>query len=162
MRRLSEFAAASGAAVALIHHSGKTQRSDPFDTIASSFAVGAGADARMVLEKLDDTQRLVRLDGRDLDEFQFIFARDAGRRLFHVVDGTIARDWQRIHQLAAKPDKSSFTTREAAETFGISDRQMRRVLNQWEHLDAVTELSRASYVFQDVVLEAVRNVRRAK
>jgi hypothetical protein len=143
MRRLSEFAAKSTAATALIHHSGKTARLDPFDTIASSFAMGAGADARMVLEKLDGTQRLVRLDGRDLDEFQFVYARNGTRRLVHAVDGEIARDWQRIHVLASKPDKGSFTTREAAEVFGLSDRQMRRVLNGWEHLGAVVETSRA-------------------
>jgi RecA-family ATPase len=158
MRRLSEFANASGAAVALIHHAGKTQRADPFDSIASSFAVGAGADARMVVEKLDGTQRLVRLDGRDLDEFQFVYGRDKDRRLYHVIDGAIARDWQRIYQVARKPDCSSFTTKRAAEMFGLGDRQMRRLLVQWEQLEALTETTRGNYTFQHAVLEATRNV----
>src|SRR4029077_16252045 len=92
MRRLSEFAAGSSAATALIHHSSKAIRLDPFDAMAGSFAVGAGADARMVLEKLDGTQRLVRIDGRDLDEFQFVYARNGIRQLFRIIDGDIARD----------------------------------------------------------------------
>ena len=162
MRRLSEFAASSGAATALIHHAGKTARLDPFDAIASSFAVGAGTDARMVLEKLDGTQRIARIDGRDLDEFQLVYARDESRQLFHVIDGEVARDWQRINVLASKPDKSSFTTKEAAEVFGLTDRQMRRVLNGWEHLGAVVETSRGNYDFENGIIEAAARCRRAR
>ena len=154
MRRLSEFAASSSAATALIHHSSKAIRLDPFDAMAGSFAVGAGADARMVLERLDGTQRLVRIDGRDLDEFQFVYGRNESRQLFRIIDGDIARDWKRIQMLAGRPDKSSFTTKEAAEVFGLSDRQMRRVLNEWEHLGAVVETIRGNYTFGTVVIEA--------
>jgi len=153
MRRLSEFAASSGAAVNLIHHSSKSIRLDPFDSMAGSFALGAGADARMVLEKLDGAQRLVRVDGRDLDEFQFVYARDDSRRLYHVIDGDIARDWQRIKRLASRPS-SSFTTKEAGEVFGLSDRHMRRVLIEWERLGAVLETSRGNYAFESAVVEA--------
>ena len=39
MRRLSEFAATSTAATALIHHASKAIRLDPFDAMAGSFAV---------------------------------------------------------------------------------------------------------------------------
>jgi hypothetical protein len=154
MRRLSEFAASSSAAVALIHHSSKTIRLDPFDAMAGSFAVGAGSDARMVVEKLDGTQRLLRVDGRDLDEFQLVYARNGSRQLFHVIDGNVAGDWQRINLLASKPDKSSFTTKEAAEVFGVTDRQMRRVLNGWEQIGAVIETTRGNYTFENVVIEA--------
>jgi hypothetical protein len=160
MRRLSEFAASSSAATALIHHSSKAIRLDPFDAMAGSFALGAGADARIVLEKLDATQRLVRIDGRDLDEFQFVYARNASRRLTHVIDGDIAKDWQRINMLASKPGKSSFTTQESAEVFGLSDRQMRRVLSGWEQLGAVIETTRGNYTFENSVIEAVAKCRK--
>jgi hypothetical protein len=35
-------------------------------------------------------ESLVRIDGRDLDAFEFVYARAADRRLFRVIDGPAA------------------------------------------------------------------------
>ena len=90
MRRLSELAAETGCAINLIHHQSKAKQADPFDAAAGSYAMGAGADGRIVVEKLEDTERLVRIDGRDLDAFEFVYARGVDRRLFRVIDGPAA------------------------------------------------------------------------
>jgi hypothetical protein len=130
MRRLSELAAETGAGIALIHHQSKTKQADPFDAVAGSFAMSAGADGRMVVEKLGDTERLVRGDGRDLDAFLFVYARGEDRRLFHVIDGPAAEHWERIRVIARKHLGSTFSPKEAGEAFGLTDRQARRILTQ--------------------------------
>jgi len=161
MRRLSELAAETGAAVSLIHHQSKTKQSDPFDAVAGSYAMSAGADGRMMVEKLRDTVRLVRVDGRDLDALELVYARGADRRLFHVIDGPAAEHWERLQLIAERQRGSTFTTRDAGEAFGVSDRQARRVLAQWEHIGALVELERGKYSFEGHIVEAAARVRKA-
>ncbi len=158
MRRLSELAAETGAATTLIHHQSKTKQADPFDAVAGSFAMSAGADGRMVVEKLPDTKRLVRVDGRDLDAFQFIYARGADRRLFQLIDGPAAEHWERLRLIAGKHRAMPFTPKEAGEAFGVTDRQARRILTQWEHIDLVEEFERGRYLLAEHVIEAAARI----
>jgi hypothetical protein len=80
--------------------------------VAGSYAMSAGSDGRMVVEKLADTEGLVRIDGRDLDAFQFVHARGADRRLFPVIDGPAAEHWDRLHVIAGKHRGMPFTPKE--------------------------------------------------
>ncbi len=154
MRQLSELAAETGAAICLIHHQSKTKQTDPFDAVAGSYAMSAGADGRMVVEKLPGTERLVRVDGRDLDAFQFVYARGADRRLFQIIDGPTAEHWERLHLIAGKHRGMPFTPKDAGEAFGLTDRQARRILAQWEHVGSVEEQERGRYVLAGHVVEA--------
>src|SRR5215469_4678881 len=144
MRRLSDLAGETGVSINLIHHQSKTKQADPFDSVAGSYAMGAGVDGRMVVEKLDETERLVRIDGRDLDEFEFVYARRKDRRLFQVIDGSAAGHWDRL-RLIARNKSATFTAKDAGEIFGVTDRQARRILSQWEHIGAVAESERGRY-----------------
>lgn len=159
MRRLSELAAETGAAICLIHHQSKAKQTDPFDAVAGSYAMSAGADGRMIVEKLHGTERLVRVDGRDLDEFQLVYARNADRRLFHVIDGPSADHWERLHLIAGRYRDTSFTTKDAGEAFGVSDRQAKRVLNQWEYIGALLETERGRFVLDGQILAAVTRLK---
>jgi RecA-family ATPase len=161
MRRLSELAAETGAAICLIHHQSKTKQADPFDAVAGSYAMSAGADGRMIVEKLQDTTRLVRLDGRDLDAFELVYARGADRRLFHVIDGPVAEHWERLQTMADRQRGSTFTTKDAGEAFGVTDRQARRILTQWEHIGALVEPERGRYILEGHIVEAAARVRKA-
>ena len=81
--------------------------------VAGSYAMSAGSDGRMVVEKLADTEGLVRIDGRDLDAFQFVYARGADRRLFPVVDGPAAEHWDRlITRDRPQASRDAFTPKE--------------------------------------------------
>jgi hypothetical protein len=144
----------------LIHHQSKAKQTDPFDAVAGSYAMGAGADGRMVVEKLEDTERLVRIDGRDLDAFEFVYARGADRRLFRVIDGPAAGHWERL-RLIARRQHSSFTAKDAGETFGVTDRQARRILSQWEHIGALVESERGRYMLDGSIIEAAAHVQSA-
>jgi hypothetical protein len=64
--------------------------------------------------QVDETERLVRIDGRDLDAFELIYARDTDRRLFRVIDGPSAVHWERLC-LIARRSSAFFTTKEAGE-----------------------------------------------
>jgi RecA-family ATPase len=161
MRRLSELAAETGAAINLIHHQSKAKQADPFDAAAGSYAMSAGSDGRMAVEKLDGTERLVRVDGRDLDAFQFVYARGADRRLFHVIEGPAANHWERIRIMAARQHGTSFTTKDAGETFGLGDRQARRILAQWESIGALTETERGRFILENKIIEAVARAQKA-
>lgn len=158
MRGLAELAAETGASTSLIHHQSKTKQADPFDAMAGSFAMSAGSDGRMVVEKLPDTERLVRVDGRDLDAFQFVYARGADGHLFHVIDGPAAEDWARLRVIAGKHRGIPFTTKEAGEAFGVTDRQARRILIQWEHVGAVEEFERGRYRLVEPIIDAVARI----
>ena len=160
MRRLSELAAETGAAINLIHHQSKSKQADPFDAVAGSYAMSAGTDGRMVVEKLEDTERVVRIDGRDLDEFEFVYARGADRKLLRVIDGPVAAHWERL-RLMARRQHASFTAKDAGEAFGVTDRQARRILTQWEHAGAVVESERGRYVLENCVLEAAARIQCA-
>jgi RecA-family ATPase len=161
MRRLSELAAETCAGTALIHHQSKTRQSDPFDAVAGSYAMSAGSDGRMVVEKLADTERLVRVDGRDLDAFQFVYARAPDRRLFPVIDGPAAEHWDRLHIIARRQQSNSFSTKDAAEAFGLTDRQARRVLVAWEHIGALVEIERGRYLLDNQIIEAAARTAKA-
>jgi hypothetical protein len=158
MRRLSELAGETGAATTLIHHQSKTKQADPFDAVAGSYAMSAGSDGRMVVEKLADTERLVRIDGRDVDAFQFVYARGADRRLFEIIDGPAAEHWERLRVIAAKHRGMPFSPKDAGEAFGVSDRQARRVLTQWEQAGAVEEQERGRYVLAGPVVEGAARI----
>lgn len=158
MRRLSELAAETGAGTGLIHHQSKTKQTDPFDAVAGSYAMSAGSDGRMVVEKLADTERLVRVDGRDLDAFQFVYARGEDRRLFQVIDGPAAEHWERLRIIAGKHRGMPFTPKEAGEAFGVTDRQARRILTQWEGVGAVEEVERGRYLVSGRVVEAAARI----
>ncbi len=158
MRRLSELAAETGACTTLIHHQSKTRQADPFDAVAGSFAMSAGSDGRMVVEKLQDTERLVRVDGRDVDAFQFVYARGADRRLFQVIDGPAAEHWERLSVIVGKHRGLPFTPKEAGEAFGLTDRQARRILTQWEHVGAVNEFERGRYVLAGQIVDAAARI----
>lgn len=160
MRRLSDLAAETGSAINLIHHQSKAKQTDPFDSVAGSYAMGAGADGRMVVEKLEDTERLVRIDGRDLDAFEFVYARGADQRLFRVIDGPAAGHWERL-RLIARRQHSSFAAKDAGETFGVTDRQARRILSQWEHIGALVESERGRYMLDGSIIEAAAHVQSA-
>lgn len=160
MRFLSELAGETGVAINLIHHQSKTRQTDPFDSVAGSYAMGAGVDGRMVVEKLEGTERLVRVDGRDVDAFELVYARGADRRLFPVIDGPAAVHWDRLRLMARRPS-ASFTTKEAGETFGITDRQARRILAQWESLGAIVETERGRYTLEGPVLEAAARINKS-
>ena len=159
MRRLSELAAETGAAINLIHHQSKAKQTDPFDAVAGSYAMSAGADGRMVVEKLGGTERLVRIDGRDMDAFELVYARGANRKLFRVIDGPAAGHWDRLRMIARKQHGTSFTTKDAGETFGLGDRQARRILTQWEHIGALVETERGRYMLEGHIFEAAARVR---
>jgi RecA-family ATPase len=160
MRRLSELAAETGAGICLIHHQSKTKQADPFDAVAGSYAMSAGADGRMVVEKLEGTERIVRVDGRDLDAFEFVYARAADRRLFRVIDGPVAGDWGRLRTIARR-QQGTFSTKDAGETFGVTDRQARRILTQWEHIGALVETERGRYALEPHILEASARLQNA-
>jgi RecA-family ATPase len=160
MRLLSELAAATGAAINLIHHQSKSKQTDPFDAVAGSYAMSAGTDGRMVVEKLEDTERIVRIDGRDMDEFEFVYARGMDRRLFRVIDGPAAAHWERL-RLMARRQHASFTAKDAGEAFGVTDRQARRILTQWEHAGAVVESERGRYLLENHILEAAARIQSA-
>jgi len=161
MRRLSELAAETGAAINLIHHQSKAKQADPFDAAAGSYAMSAGSDGRMAVEKLDGTERLVRIDGRDLDAFEFVYARGADRRLFHVIDGPAATHWQRLRLMAVRQRGTSFSTKDAGEVFGLSDRQARRILAQWESVGALTEVERGRFILENAIIEAAVRAQKA-
>lgn len=158
MRHLSELAAETGAAITLIHHQSKTKQADPFDAVAGSYAMSAGADGRVVVEKLQESARLVRLDGRDLDAFEFVYTRGEDRRLLQVIDGPAAVHWERLHKIAAKHGGLPFTTKDVGETFGLGDRQARRILNEWEQIAALNEFERGRYILQANIVEAAGRI----
>jgi RecA-family ATPase len=161
MRVLSELASETTAAVSLIHHQSKMRQSDPFDAVAGSYAMGAGVDNRMVVEKLEETERLVRVDGRDLDAFALLYARGTDRRLFRVIDGSAAIHWERLRIVERKHRDASFTAKDAGEVFGLTDRQARRILGEWERIEAVSEAERGRYVLAPHVTEAATRLRQA-
>jgi RecA-family ATPase len=160
MRRLSELAAETSSAINLIHHQSKAKQADPFDAVAGSYAMSAGSDGRMVVEKLEDTERLVPIDGRDVDSFEFVYAPGADQRLFRVIDGPAADHWERLHTIARR-QHSSFTAKDAGETFGVTDRQARRILTQWEHIGALEESERGKYMLEGSIIEAAARVQSA-
>ena len=161
MRWLSELAGETGAAICLIHHQSKTKQADPFDAVAGSYAMSAGADGRMIVEKLQDSMRLVRVDGRDVDELCFVYARGDDRRLFHVIDGPPAEHWERLQLMADKEQSNAFATKKAGEAFGLGDRQARRILNQWLHIGAAVEPERGRYALEAHIVEAANRVRKS-
>jgi hypothetical protein len=93
-----------------------------------------------------------------LDAFQFVYARGADRRLFQVVDGPAAEHWERLHLISGKRRGLPFTPKEAGEAFGVSDRQARRVLTQWEQVGAVSEFERGRYVLAGYIVEAAARI----
>jgi hypothetical protein len=161
MRRLSELAAETGAGICLIHHQSKARQADPFDAVAGSYAMSAGSDGRMIVEKLGGTSRLVRVDGRDLDAFDFVYARGQDRRLFQVIDGHAAGHWDRLQTIADKHRESTFTTKDVGEAFGLTDRQARRILAQWENIGAAVETERGRYIFERHIVEAAARLKSA-
>ncbi len=160
MRCLAELGAESGAGINLIHHQSKTKHTDPFDSVAGSFAMSAGTDGRMLVEKLEDTERIVRIDGRDLDAFEFVYARGADRRLFAVIDGPAAAHWDRL-RIVARRQYASFTAAQVGELLGVTDRQARRNLAQWEHIGAVVESERGKYMLEGSVSDAATRLQNA-
>jgi len=61
----------------------------------------------------------------------------------------------------ARRQHASFTAKDAGEAFGVTDRQARRILTQWEHAGAVVESERGRYLLQDCVLEAAERIQNA-
>jgi hypothetical protein len=129
--------------------------------MAGSYAMSAATDGRMVVEKLEGTERLVRIDGRDLNAFEFVYARGTDRKLFRVIDGPVAGHWDRLRLIARKQRGTSFTTKDAGEMFGLGDRQARRILTQWEHIGALVEMERGRYMLEGHICEADARVRDA-
>jgi hypothetical protein len=160
MRRLSELAAETKSGFKLIHHYSKAKQDDPMDSAAGSYGISAGPDNRMVVEKLPGTERLVQVDGRDVDELQFVYARGADRKLFHVISGPAAKDWERIRKIAAKQRNTPFAAKDIGETFGLSDRQAFRIIRLWESIEAITEADRGRYLFTNTITAAVENLRQ--
>jgi putative DNA primase/helicase len=163
MRLLSEFAGEYGPAVKLISHAGKAKRDDPMDSSVHSYGAGAGADVRMVLEKLEGTLRAVHIDGRDLNEFEMLYCRSTQRKLIAIAEGSWIREWKRIYRLASKPEfQVPFETAEAAEIFGITPRQMRSILNGWEELSILSwQPKKGLSSFSADVLRAVQDLTEA-
>lgn len=154
MRRLSELAAETGAATTLIHHQSKTKQADPFDAVAGSFAMSAGADGRMVVEKLPDTERLVRVDGRvpiHLRSRRGSAPLPAYRRAGRGALGAIASDRRQAPCNALYTEGSRRGIR-------VTDRQARRILTQREHIGAVEEFERGRYLLTEHIVEAAARI----
>ena len=45
--------------------------------------------------------------------------------------------------------------------FGVTDRQARRILTQWEHIGALVEVERGRYSLEAQIIEAAARIRKA-
>jgi predicted transcriptional regulator of viral defense system len=60
-----------------------------------------------------------------------------------------------------KHREASFTAKDAGEVFGVTDRQARRILGDWERFGAASEAERGRYVLAPQVTEAATRLRQA-
>jgi predicted transcriptional regulator of viral defense system len=63
--------------------------------------------------------------------------------------------------MIARSQHSSFTIKDAAETFGVTDRQARRILAEWEHIGAAVESERGRYMLEGCIIQAAAHIQNA-
>jgi len=63
--------------------------------------------------------------------------------------------------MAGRRRGTSFTTKDAGETFGVSDRQARRILVNWEHIGALVGIERGRYMLETHITEAADRISKA-
>jgi hypothetical protein len=90
--RFGEIAEETGASIIVIHHSAKgsigyVNESAVIKAPAGSYGMTAGPDLLWTVTKLDRSERLIHLSGRDIDDFAVVFRRNEEQKLEFVIDG---------------------------------------------------------------------------
>jgi hypothetical protein len=161
MRRFGEIAEETGASIVVIHHSAKgsigdVNESNVIKAPAGSYGMTAGPDLLWTVTKLDRSERLIHLSGRDLDDFAVVFRRNAESKLEFVIDGAPALHWPRLRLASFHLGGANglFTAKAVGEALGLTTRQAQRVIQQWFY-DDVVKSQTGSYAFTEEIKAAL-------
>ena len=136
-RQLADLSKELAMALAIVHHASKTSAHlDAFSRAAGSFAVGAGVDTMIVVDRFRDAieverERLVQVRGRKLEELDLVlrFQKDT-LDYDWVMEGTLSTLYPEIRQLELRFPGRAFTVKEIASELGWSRPTAYRILNR--------------------------------
>ena len=123
-------------AIILVHHHSKGQHEDTFDNAAGSYAMNASADCLWSFTRLENSERILNVMGRDADPYSLVYKRGSDGKLAYVLDGPAAEFWMQLREAAPGLD-DVFSPGDVGKALGLSPRQGRRVLKQWTYAGAV-------------------------
>lgn len=117
-----------------------------------------------MLDKVDHgrTERYMRGQGRNVDDLEFLYARDADKRLFFVARGACCRHWQKvIYPLAVRPE-NSFDVNDIANEAGCGKRWAYAMLQDLRRCGAAEALGGGRYCLNPGLVSAALRVRNGR
>lgn len=166
MRQFGGLAEETGATIIVIHHSAKGSIGDVNESAvikapAGSYGMTAGPDLLWTVTKLEHSERLISLSGRDTDDFAVVFRRDEDKKLRFVIDGPPAQHWPRIREASFHLEDAVFSPKTLGEALGLTARQGRRIVQQWFFDDVVVKRA-GEYAFAEDVRAALGRKQQAE
>lgn len=145
VRRFSEMSVKHECSILLIHHHSKTsgQNPDVFDAAAGSFAMSASADVLWALQRMDNSERVLKVSGRDTEDFALVYRWNEKRTFDLVVSGDAAIHWQELRDAiegGLLKDGLEFDAKKVADALGVKSRQGYRILKQWIYADVARKV----------------------
>jgi hypothetical protein len=137
LRTFSEIAVRTGAAIILIHHHAKATSDWGFDNAAGSFAMNASSDVLWSFERLDHSERILHVIGRDIESYDLVYRRDADKQFRKLIDKDAATHWRQLREALDGGLEPSFDAKVLAAALGVSPRQARRIAQQWLYADVI-------------------------
>ncbi len=161
---LNEFAAKHQVAVLLQHHMSSCAHvgKNVFNTIAGSFAIGGAPDDLLALQSFTRTrtERVLLMQGRDVDCVPVVYARDEAGRLFFVASGALADAWDEAYRLyLGLGEVEAMGAKEIAEAMGVGDRMGRYKAAALRHAGVLTEISNRRFAWDKSILQTLRQVK---
>jgi len=161
---LNAFAAKHHLAVLLQHHMATTAHASKniFNAMAGSFAIGGAPDDMLALQTFTRTrtERLLLMQGRDVDCVPVVYARGEDGRLFHVATGPLADVWEEAYRLyLGLGEAESMTTKEIAEAMGVTDRAGRYKAATLRQAGVLTEIASRRYGWERGLLRTLQQVK---
>jgi hypothetical protein len=136
-RQLSDLARELNIALTIIHHESKTaSHLDAFSRAAGSFAVGAGVDTIIVVNRFNDAaeaekERLIRIRGRKLEELDMVVRFEKDTLDYDwVFEGAASDEYPAVRQLEIEFGQCAFTVKQIISQLGWSRAKAYRTLQK--------------------------------
>lgn len=160
-RMILNLAVKHNTAIGLLHHKATARKSgDAWDAVAGSYGVGAGTGDAILLDRIEHgrTERYIRGQGRNVEDLEFIYARDDEKRFFMVCRGSCCRYWRNvIYPLAIRDDKTNFGAKEVAEEAGLSMRAAYLIIQHLRIAGAIEKVAPGEFALDgDLLQTAIR------